>query len=314
MLGLMTTTAAPARWSAADIPDQTGRTAVVTGANSGLGLETTRELARHGAHVIMAVRNLDKGATAAGQIRAQIPGARLELRHLDLADLDSVRAFAAGDLPALDLLINNAGVMMPPLTRTRQGFELQIGANHLGHFALTALLWPHLAGAPAARVVTVSSGLHKRGAIDFDDLSYTSRLYLPTGAYAQSKFANVLFALELDRRLRAAGLPAASLLAHPGYAATNLQTSGPTGMLARFGAMGNVMFAQSAAAGALPQLYAATAPEATGGQFIGPSRLGEMRGSPKVVRAIPSAEDPQLAARFWTVSETLTSTPFPVRP
>jgi NAD(P)-dependent dehydrogenase (short-subunit alcohol dehydrogenase family) len=142
MLGLMTTTAAPAHWGASQIPDQTGRTAVVTGANSGLGLETTRELARHGAHVIMAVRNLDKGATAAGQIRAQIPGARLELRHLDLADLGSVRAFAAGDLPALDLLINNAGVMMPPLTRTRQGFELQIGANHLAHFALTALLWP----------------------------------------------------------------------------------------------------------------------------------------------------------------------------
>jgi NAD(P)-dependent dehydrogenase (short-subunit alcohol dehydrogenase family) len=178
-------------------------------------LETTRELARHGAHVIMAVRNLDKGATAAGHIRAQIPDARLELRHLDLADLDSVRAFAAGDLPALDLLINNAGVMMPPLTRTQQGFELQIGANHLGHFALTALLWPHLASTPAARVVTVSSNMHKRGAIDFDDLSYTSRPYTPIGAYAQSKFANVLFALELDRRLRAAKLPAASLARPP---------------------------------------------------------------------------------------------------
>jgi NAD(P)-dependent dehydrogenase (short-subunit alcohol dehydrogenase family) len=309
----MTTTAAPARWSATQIPDQTGRTAVVTGANSGLGLETTRELARRGAHVIMAVRNLDKGAAAAEQIRAQVPGARLELRHLDLADLDSVRAFAAGDLPTLDLLINNAGVMMPPLTRTKQGFELQIGANHLGHFALTALLWPHLAGAPAARIVTVSSGLHKRGAVDLDDLSYASRPYTPSGAYAQSKFANVLFALELDRRLRAAGLPAASLLAHPGYAATNLQTSGPTGLMARLGGIGNVLLAQSAAAGALPQLYAATAPEATSGQFIGPSRLGEMRGSPKVVQAIALAQDPQLAARFWTVSETLTSTPFPVR-
>ncbi|HST82935.1 MAG TPA: oxidoreductase [Kineosporiaceae bacterium] len=308
----MPTIAAPPRWSAADIPDQTGRTAVVTGANSGLGLETTRELARHGAHVIMAVRNLDKGADAAGQIRAQIPGARLELRQLDLADLDSVRAFAAGDFPVLDLLINNAGVMMPPLTRTQQGFELQIGANHLGHFALTALLWPRLAGAPAARVVTVSSGLHKRGAIDFDDLSYTSRPYSPTGAYAQSKFANVLFGLELDRRLRAAGLPAASLLAHPGYAATNLQTSGPTGIIARLGGLGNLLFAQSAADGALPQLYAATAPEATSGQFIGPSRLGEMRGAPKVVRAIPAAEDPQVAARFWALSETLTSTPFSV--
>jgi len=260
----------------------------------------------------MAVRNLDKGTAAAEQIRAQIPGARLELRHLDLADLDSVRAFAAGDLPALDLLINNAGVMMPPLTRTRQGFELQIGANHLGHFALTARLWPHLAAAPAARVVTVSSSLHKRGGIDFDDLSYTSRPYSPSGAYAQSKFANVLFALELDRRLRAGGLAASSLLAHPGYAATNLQTSGPTGMLARLGGLGNVLLAQSAAAGALPQLYAATAPQASSGQFIGPSRLGELRGSPKVVRAIASAEDPQLAARFWTVSETLTATPFPV--
>jgi NAD(P)-dependent dehydrogenase (short-subunit alcohol dehydrogenase family) len=185
-------------------------------------------------------------------------------------------------------------------------------AAYLAHFALTALLWPRLAGAPAARVVTVSSGLHKRGAIDFDDLSYTARPYTPVGAYAQSKFANVLFGLELDRRLRAAGLPAASLLAHPGYASTNLQTSGPTGILARLGGMGNVLFAQSAAAGALPQLYAATAAEATGGQFIGPSRLGEMRGSPKVVHAIPSAEDPQLAARLWTLSETLTSTPFPV--
>jgi NAD(P)-dependent dehydrogenase (short-subunit alcohol dehydrogenase family) len=304
----MPQTIAPARWTAADIPDQTGRTAVVTGANSGLGLVTARELARRGAHVIMAVRSLDRGAAAAAAITAEIPAARLDVGRLDLADLDSVRAFA-GTVTQVDLLINNAGVMMPPRSLTAQGFELQIGANHLGHFALTGLLLPVLLAAPAPRVVTVSSSLHRRGRIAFDDL-FAEHGYTPISAYAQSKFANVLFGLELDRRARAAGLPLASLITHPGYAATNLQTSGPTGITALLGSLGNRVFAQSAAAGALPQLYAATSPEARGGQFIGPGGFGEMRGHPKLVQPITPATDPETARRFWTLSESLTGVTF----
>jgi NAD(P)-dependent dehydrogenase (short-subunit alcohol dehydrogenase family) len=289
------------RWTVADMPDLTGKTIIVTGANSGLGYVSARELARKGARVIMAVRDERKGSRAVAELREQVPQADLDLRLLDLADLDSVRAFAGGVQERIDVLMNNAGVMMPPRTLTKQGFELQIGANHLGHFALTGLLLERL--ADDGRVVTVSSDLHRRGRIDFDDL-HGERGYSPLKHYAQSKFANVLFGLELDRRLRAAGSRIRSVLAHPGYSATNLQTSGPTGVLAFGGRIGNWLFAQSVDMGALDQLHAAVAPDVQGGQFIGPHR--GMRGYPVVVQPVASAKDPEAARRLWALSEQLT--------
>src|SRR5829696_5851911 len=213
-------------WDAKDIPDQSGRTAVVTGANSGLGLVTTRELARAGARVVMACRNLTKGEAARREIEAAVPGAALELEELDLSSLDSVRAFADRFDGGLDLLVNNAGVMATPRRRTADGFELQFGTNHLGHFALTELLLPAMEGRPDARVVTLSSTAHRTGRIAFDNLS-GDRRYFRWRAYGQAKLANLLFALELERRLRAAGSTIKSMAAHPGYAATNLQFAGP---------------------------------------------------------------------------------------
>jgi NAD(P)-dependent dehydrogenase (short-subunit alcohol dehydrogenase family) len=295
-------------WTVDRIPDQSGRTVIVTGANSGLGLATTRQLARRGAHVIMAVRNEAKGRQALAGLAGEQPGARLELRRLDLADLDSVRAFADAlhaDGIRVDVLVNNAGIMMPPRSLSAQGHESQFASNHLGHFALTGLVLDLLEAGTDPRVVTVSSGLHRRGSIHFDDLT-GAKDYSPTAFYAQSKFANVLFGLELHRRLTATGSPVRSLLAHPGYAATNLQTSGPTGLFKALGSLGNRLFAQDVEQGALPQLYAATEPTARSGQFIGPDGRGEMRGHPTVVRAVPSAEDPATAARLWTLSEELT--------
>ncbi|GFJ95865.1 short-chain dehydrogenase [Phytohabitans rumicis] len=296
------------RWTADRIPDQTGRTVIVTGANSGLGLATTRQLAKRGAHVIMAVRNETKGRQALASLADTQPGASLELRHLDLADLDSVRAFAErlhADGARVDVLVNNAGVMMPPRSLSPQGQESQFASNHLGHFALTGLLLDLLEAGTDPRVVTVSSSLHRRGTIHFDDLT-GARKYSPSAYYAQSKFANVLFGLELHRRLSAKGSPVRSLLAHPGYAATNLQTTGPTGLAKTLGGIGNRLLAQDAEMGALPQLYAATAASAQSGQFIGPGGMAEMRGYPKVVRPVPSAEDPATAARLWTLSQELT--------
>jgi NAD(P)-dependent dehydrogenase (short-subunit alcohol dehydrogenase family) len=304
------------KWTADQIPDQHGRVAVVTGANSGLGLVTARELARHGARVVMGVRDPGRGERAAAEIRAAAPGAELEVRRLDLSDLGSVRAFAgevAAAHPALDLLVNNAGIMMPPRGTTADGFETQLGTNHLGHFALTGLLLDALAQVgDGARVVTVSSIEHKPGHIDFEDLQ-KERSYGPRNAYQQSKLANALFGLELDRRLRAAGSPVLSVLAHPGYSDTNLQTTGPTG-LARLAMkyVGNRVIAQSAERGALPQLYAATAPGVEGGTFIGPDGFQEMRGHPTVVQATPEAQDPDIARRLWAVSEELTGVTFPL--
>ena len=292
------------RWTAADIPDQTGRTFIVTGANSGLGLETARQLAAKGADVIMTARSEAKGRAAA----ASIGGSNLDLRLLDLSDLDSVRAFAEG-VEHVDVLVNNAGIMMPPRSLTKQGFELQFGTNHLGHFALTGLLFDRLRKGQDARIVTVSSSLHRSGSIHFDDLT-GERKYSPTGFYSQSKFANVLFGLELDRRLRAAGLPLRSLLAHPGYSSTNLQSSGPTGIVKQLMKVSNVIMAQSVEMGALDQLYAATAPGAESGQFIGPDRLSESRGHPKVVQPVKSAQDPETARRLWDLSEDLTGVRF----
>jgi len=293
-----------ARWTAADIPDESGRTFLVTGANSGLGLETARQLARHGARVIMTARNEAKGRKAVDEIG----GADLELRLVDLSDLDSVRALA-DELKAerIDVLVNNAGIMMPPRQLSKQGQESQFATNHLGHFALTGLLL----GQITDRVVTVSSGLHKRGSIHFDDIT-GERSYSPTDFYAQSKLANLLFALELDRRLRAAGSTLRSLSAHPGYAATNLQSTGPTGINVQFMKLGNLLLAQSAAQGALPLLYAATAEQAQSGQYIGPDRLGELRGHPTVVKPSRKAQDPELASRLWTLSEELTGVTFSI--
>jgi NAD(P)-dependent dehydrogenase (short-subunit alcohol dehydrogenase family) len=304
------TATAQRKWTADDIPDLSGRTFVVTGANSGLGYESTRALARHGGHVVMGVRNGRKGEAALAQLASELPDARLELRHLDLADLESVREFAdrlIADRLGIDVLINNAGVMMPPRSLTAQGFETQFGANHLGHFALTGRLLRTIRAGQDPRVVTVSSGLHRRGEIHFDDLT-GERSYSPSGYYAQSKLANVLFALELDRRLRAAAVPVRSLVAHPGYAATNLQSGmGSAGRLMNLGIkIGNALVAQSAAEGARSQLYAATDPGAESGQFIGPRGRNEMRGAPGVVRPAPAGADPARAARLWELSEELT--------
>jgi len=304
------------RWTADKIPDQSGRTFVVTGANSGLGYVTTQELARHGGHVIMAVRNEEKGRKALGRLRAEQPDASLELRHLDLSDLDSVRAFAASvtaDVPRIDVLVNNAGIMMCPRSLTKQGFESQFATNHLGHFALTGLLLATLKAGLDARVVTVSSTQHKRGSIHFDDLNGEQH-YARVAFYAQSKFANVLFGLEFDRRLRSSGVPVKSVLAHPGYSATNLQSTGPTGLM-NFGLkFSNWLVAQDARIGALDQLYAATDPTVEGGQFIGPDGRAEAKGYPTLVQPVEAAKDPQTARRLWSLSEELTGVQFDLPP
>src|SRR5215213_4485558 len=290
------------KWTAADIPDQSGRTAVVTGANSGLGLVTARELARAGAHVVLACRDVEKGAAALAAIGAEVPGAELELESLDLSSLDSVRSFAATyrqGHDGLDLLINNAGVMAPPRRRTADGFELQFGTNHLGHFALTGLLLDAIEGRPDGRVVTLSSNAHKFGAIAFGNLGGDSR-YFRWRAYGQSKLANLLFALELERRLRSAGSTVKSLAAHPGYAATNLQHAGPPGIDSAIMRITNLV-AQSGEMGALPELYAATAPGLEGGTYVGPDGIGEQRGHPKPVSPNRAARDEATARRLWEV-------------
>jgi NAD(P)-dependent dehydrogenase (short-subunit alcohol dehydrogenase family) len=300
------------RWTAEQIPDQDGRVAIVTGANSGLGLAVARELARHGAQVVLACRNTDKGARAKSEIEAAAPGAHLELAALDLGELASVRSFAEGfraQHEGLDLLINNAGVMAPPRRETGDGFELQLGTNYLGHFALTGQLIGAMRDRPGARVVTVSSNAHKMGRIDFEDLQ-SERRYRRWGAYAQSKLADLLFALELDRRLRAAGWLLESIAAHPGYAATNLQTAAPPLLDALVMRVSNVLLAQSADAGALPVLYAATQPDLEGGTYVGPDGLGEFRGHPHITTPSAGARDADVAARLWSVSEELTGVRF----
>jgi NAD(P)-dependent dehydrogenase (short-subunit alcohol dehydrogenase family) len=298
----------PAGWTADEMPDQRGRVAVVTGANSGLGLVTARELARKGAHVVLACRNIVKGQMAVHEIEGAVAGARLELAELDLGSLDSVRAFAAAFRAGpdrLDLLINNAGLMAPPRGTTADGFELQLGTNHLGHFALTGLLLGALEGREGARVVTLSSGAHRIGKIDFDNLQ-RERHYNRWTAYGQSKLANLLFMYELERRLRAAGSTVSSLAAHPGYAATNLQRAAAPALDRMVMSVGNALFAQSAEMGALPTLYAATFPGLPGGTYVGPGGLAEQRGHPVVVGSAGAARDTEAAARLWEVSEELT--------
>ena len=294
------------KWTVDQIPDQAGRTAVVTGANSGLGLITARELARKGARVVMACRNMAKGESALGEVQAAAPGADVELAELDLGSLESVRGFVAGRDGALDLLVNNAGVMAPPRGETADGFELQFGTNHLGHFALTGLLVGAMNGRDDARVVTLSSGAHRMGHMDFDDLQWQSS-YSRWRAYGRSKLSNLIFALELDRRLRAAGSAIKSVAAHPGYAATNLQSAAPPFLDRMIMVVSNVVLAQSAEKGALPQLYAATDPGVKGGDFVGPDGFQEQRGHPQLVTPHNrEAYDEDIARQLWEASEELT--------
>jgi len=297
-----------ATWTAATIPDLSGRGAVVTGANSGLGFQTALELARHGADVTLACRDEERGARAVSGIRALAPKAAVEAAPLDLADLSSIARFAdayRAGRDGLDLLVNNAGVMAIPHRQIADGFEMQLGANHLGHFALTGRLFPLLAARPGARVVTVSSTAHRGGRIDFDDLQH-ERSYRPWSVYGQSKLANLLFAFELQRCADAAGVDLLSVAAHPGYAATNLQRMTGRRLQGLLLQAANQVVAQSAARGALPSLYAATAPDVTGGAFYGPDGIGEIRGYPKRVKAARPAYDEQTARRLWQVSEDLT--------
>ena len=305
-------------WSAGDIPDLTGRRALVTGVTSGLGEHTVLELARHGAEVVMAARDPQKLDAAVADVRRVLPTASLVPLLLDLADLSSVRRAAAiaASYGPLDILVNNAGVMATPYRRTEDGFELQFGTNHLGHFALTGLLWPQLVAAEAARVVTVSSQMHRvaRG-VPNRDPRLPGGHYQKWVAYAQSKLANLLFAFELDRRASEVGVPVSSMAAHPGYAATNLMHAGIN--LDRRRADGAIIVAatrllgQSAAQGALPYLMAATMPGLPGGSYLGPHGPGEMRGAPKLVRASRAARDEAAAARLWTLSEEATGVRFP---
>lgn len=299
----------PERWSARDMPDQSGRIAVVTGANSGLGLVTARELARAGAEVVIASRNTSKATAAAETIRSAVPSAALQVQELDLADLASVQAFATrlgSERERIDLLINNAGVMAPPKRQTRDGFESQFGTNHLGHFALTGRLIGLLLAADSPRVVTLSSLAHRIGKMNFDDLQ-GDRHYNNWRAYGQSKLSNLLFTFELQRRATAAGAALKSLAAHPGYAATNLQTAGPGHWYEKaIGSLGNRLIAQSADMGALPTLYAATVPELPGGTFVGPDGFAEQRGHPHVVTASGRAYAEEDWQRLWEISEDLT--------
>ena len=297
-------------WTEADLPDLTGRRIVVTGGNSGIGFEAARAFAARGAEVTLAVRSRTRGEAAA----ARMPGGTVRVEELDLASLASVRAFASRWSGGLDVLVNNAGVMAIPRTVTADGFEMQLGTNHLGHFALTGLLLPALRERPGARVVTVSSNLHRRGRIDFDDLM-GERRYRSWGAYAQSKLANLLFTSELQRRLGAKGDAVIAAAVHPGFAATNLQGVGPTMRYGRAGAavtsVMNRLLAQPASQGALPTMFAAFAPDVPGDAYVGPDGLGEMRGAPRFVERSDAARDRAVAERLWSVSEELTAVRYP---
>jgi NAD(P)-dependent dehydrogenase (short-subunit alcohol dehydrogenase family) len=300
------------RWTAADMPDLAGRTIVVTGANSGIGYEAALGFARAHATVVLACRRLESANAAAEQIRSAAPGGEVAVMELDLASLNSVRAFAdafKGSHRSLEVLVNNAGVMALPYRKTAEGFEMQFGTNHLGHFALTGLLLDELLAADSARVVTVASTAHRLGKIRFDDLNW-ERGYRKWYAYGQSKLANLLFMFELDRKARRAGARLASVACHPGYAATNLQAAGPRmagASLMEWGTgWANRIVAQSAAMGALPTMYAAAAPDVKGGEYFGPGGFQEMWGSPVRVGCSAAARDEAVATRLWSVSEEMT--------
>jgi NAD(P)-dependent dehydrogenase (short-subunit alcohol dehydrogenase family) len=303
-------------WRLADVPSLDGRTAVVTGANSGIGFEAASMLAARGARVILACRDPHRGKEAVERLLARVPRADAELQPLDLASLSSVRSFADGlcaRLDGLDLLVNNAGIMAIPRRETADGFEMQIGTNHLGHFALTARLWPLLRARAGARVVNVSSMAHRMGRIAFDDLH--GRLsYQRWRSYGQSKLANLLFTFELDRRVRTAKIAVGAVAAHPGYSATNLQaTSAQDSAFAEwFMGLGNSLVAQSAEAGAWPTVYAAAMPDVASGDYIGPGGWLEMGGPPRTVQANAAARDPDAARRLWELSEQETGETFAV--
>ncbi|MDT7547354.1 MAG: hypothetical protein QOE99_3464 [Actinomycetota bacterium] len=298
-------------WSVDDIPDQSGRTALVTGANSGLGLHTSIALARKGARVLLACRNPSKADEALARVQDEAPGARAELVALDLASLQSVRAAAAdvsGRTPRLDVLYDNAGVMAIPRAQTADGFEMQLGTNHLGHFALTGLVMPLLLAASDPRVVVVSSDAHKIGRMRFDDLQ-AEKSYGRWSAYGQSKLANLLFTRELNRR---AGGRLKAVAAHPGYAATNLQSNYGNPVVDLFMRIGNRVLAQSDEAGAWPQLYAGTMPDVSGGEYFGPSGVFGLRGTPDRDTPTKAAQDDASARRLWDVSEELTGVSYPL--
>ena len=289
-------------FSLSQIPDMSDRTVILTGANSGIGRAAAHALAGAGARVTLAVRNIEKGRAAA----AAMPG-QTDVRELDLASLASVRDFASAWDGEIDLLINNAGVMVPPLSRTAEGFELQLGTNHLGHFALTNLLLEHVTG----RVVTVSSGAHRVGSIDFEDLNWERKPYKAWRAYGQSKLANLLFTSELQRRLSAAGSSVLATAAHPGYAATNLQFHSERRSLDLLSRLGNALLAQDENAGALPTLYAAVV-DVPGNSYAGPGGFMEQRGAPKLVGRTAAAKDDEVARRLWDASEELTGVSWPL--
>lgn len=310
----MTTTATRAgRWTAADVPDQTGRVAVITGANTGLGYETAQVLAARGATVVLACRDPRRAAGAVDRLRAAAPGVRVETLALDLSDLAAVRA-AAAELrerhPAVDLLVNNAGVMWPPRSTTADGFELQFGTNHLGHFAFTGLVLDRLLPVAGSRVVTVSSIGHRSGRIDFDDLQST-RSYGRHRAYAQSKLANLMFTYELQRRLELSGADTAAVAAHPGGSATELTRNSPPLVRTLFPVIGPLIN-QSAAMGALPTLRAATDPDVRGGEYYGPDGLGEIKGHPRRVGSSARSHDKLAQRRLWQESLQLTGVTYPV--
>jgi len=290
------------RWSTDSIPAQTGRTVIITGATSGVGLAAAQVLADKGSRVVLAARNLAKAADAAREI-----GGRTEVRALDLADLDSVRTFAADWADPIDILINNAGVMAVPLGRTAQGFELQLGTNHLGPFALTNLLLPKITD----RVVCVASSAHRMGHLDLADLNWERKRYRQWPAYGQSKLANLLFVLELQRRLTAAGSRVRALAAHPGWSRTNLQGHSGNAIADRATLVITKAMGQSARQGAWPTLYAATE-DLPGGSYAGPGGFAETRGAPKLVGRTAEASDPVLAQQLWTASEELTGVRFPL--
>ncbi len=299
-------------WSAEHLSDLSGKTIIVTGANSGLGYVTTLELARKGAHVILACRDAGRADAATDRIRAEIPAASLSVSPLDLASLASVRDFAKRFREShekLDILCNNAGVMAIPKRETADGYEMQLGTNHLGHFALTGLLIDRLLATPRARVVNLSSTAHRIGKMRFDDLHW-KRGYGKWRAYGQSKLANLLFSYELQRKLEANKADAMSVACHPGYAATNLQFAGPrmaeSTTMERFFGVANRIFSQTASMGALPTLYAATSPALRGGEYIGPDGFAETWGHPKLVRSSARSRDLAAAARLWQESESLT--------
>jgi len=305
------------KWTAELIPDQTGKIFIITGANSGLGLESTRALARKRATVIMACRNLEKGKRSLEKLRREIPDALLDLQEMDLANLESIRNFVTyifSTYKKIDVLINNAGIMATPFAKTKDGFEIQFGINHLGHFVLTGLLFELLLKAPGSRVVNVSSMAARRASIDFDNLM-GERSYVPWKAYGQTKLANLLFTFELQRRLETGNNNSVSIAAHPGGSATNLHKAIQMNPVVK--SIYNFLiryFMQSAAKGALPQLYAATSPEAVPGDYYGPDGFNEIAGYPAKAHIPVKAKDEQLAEKLWQVSEKLTGINYEFNP